>query len=158
MVGQDQDTHSPIDTRHHNEMSGSEVDAMNSLQCDICGVKLRNAAAAQIHAEKTEHQAFSESEEKIKPLTEEEKKAKLQDLRDKLAAKRKVEADKELENVKKNASIERKKTQESAELIEELKHKEELKVIAAKKKEKEQDLLAKQRMPPRSMTSPRLEY
>ena len=79
-------------------------------------------------------------------LTEEEKKAKLQDLREKLAKKRQLEADKELENTKKNAAIERKKTQESAEIIEELQRKEELKQIAAKKKEKEDDLKAKQRV------------
>lgn len=79
----------------------------NSLQCDICGVKLRDTSAAQIHAEKTEHQAFSESTEEIKSLTEEEKKAKLQELREKLAAKRKLQADEELENLKKNAAIER---------------------------------------------------
>lgn len=81
-----------------------------------------------------------------KALTEEEKQAKLQELREKLAAKRKLEADKELENVKKNSAIERKKTQESGEIIEELKRKEELKQIAAKRKEKEDDLKAKQRV------------
>lgn len=117
----------------------------NSLQCDVCLVKLRNAAAAQLHAEKTDHQAFSESTEEIKPLTEEEKKAKLQELREKLALKRKLEAEKEAENLKKNASIERKKTQESAEMIDSLQRKEELKAIAARKKEKEDDLKAKQR-------------
>lgn len=114
-----------------------------SLQCDVCGLKFRNAPAAQLHAEKTEHQAFSESVEEIKPLTEEEKKAKLQDLRDKLAVKRKLEAEKELENTKKNAVIERKKTQESADVIEQLKRKEELKQIANRKKEKEEEAKAK---------------
>lgn len=122
----------------------SEELSANSLQCDICLVQLRNTAAAQIHAEKTDHQSFSESTTVIKPLTEEEKKAKLQDLREKLAAKRKLEAEGELENLKKNAVIERKKTQESSEVIEALQRKEELKAIAAKKKEKEDDLKAKQ--------------
>lgn len=37
-----------------------------SLSCDICGVRLRNAVAAQVHAEKTDHQSFSESTEEIK--------------------------------------------------------------------------------------------
>lgn len=35
-----------------------------------------------------EHTDFSESTEEIKPLTEEEKKAKLEELRERLAAKR----------------------------------------------------------------------
>ncbi|CCG84723.1 protein of unknown function [Taphrina deformans PYCC 5710] len=123
-------------------MSEAEIQA-NSFVCDECGASLRNSAAVQLHAEKTEHQSFSESVEVIQPLTEEEKKIKLQELREKLAAKRKIEADKELENVKKNASIERKKTQESAEMIEDLQRKEQLKVIAAKKKEKEEDQKAR---------------
>ena len=40
----------------------------NSLQCDDCGKQLRNAAAAQLHAEKTQHQSFSESTEIIKRM------------------------------------------------------------------------------------------
>lgn len=121
-----------------------EEPTANSLQCDICQVQLRNTAAAQIHAEKTDHQSFSESTTVIKPLTEEEKKAKLQELRERLAAKRKAEAEVELENQKKNAVIERKKNQESSEVVEALQRKEELKAIAARKKEKEDDLKAKQ--------------
>jgi hypothetical protein len=41
----------------------------NSLKCDDCGRFFRNADAAQMHAEKSGHQNFSESTEKIKPLT-----------------------------------------------------------------------------------------
>ena len=59
-----------------------------SLVCNDCGRRLRSQAQAEFHASKTGHIDFSESTEEIAPLTEEEKKAKLEDLRAKLAAKR----------------------------------------------------------------------
>jgi hypothetical protein len=59
-----------------------------SLVCNECGKKFRSQAQAEFHASKTEHTDFSESTEAIAPLTEEEKKAKLEELRKKLAEKR----------------------------------------------------------------------
>lgn len=59
-----------------------------SLVCGDCGRKLRSHAQAEFHATKTGHVDFSESTEEIAPLTEEEKKAKLEELRRKLAEKR----------------------------------------------------------------------
>lgn len=59
-----------------------------SLVCNDCGRHLRSHAQAEFHASKTGHINFSESTESIKPLTEEEKKAKLEELRQKAAAKR----------------------------------------------------------------------
>lgn len=59
-----------------------------SLVCNDCGRQLRSHAQAEFHASKTGHINFSESTESIKPLTEEEKKAKLEELRQKAAAKR----------------------------------------------------------------------
>ncbi len=47
-----------------------------------------DSAAAEFHAVKTQHQNFSESTAAIKPLTEEEKKAKLAELKERLAKKR----------------------------------------------------------------------
>ncbi|ORY83089.1 hypothetical protein BCR37DRAFT_386970 [Protomyces lactucae-debilis] len=134
----------PVESPTPAQIEDSEE--ANSLQCDDCGKKLRNAQAAQVHAETTQHVNFSESTETIKPLTEEEKAAKLQMLKERLAAKRAKQAEEELEQGKKNAAIERKKTQESAEAIEQLKRKEELNAIAAKKREKQEDLKAKQRV------------
>lgn len=59
-----------------------------SLVCTDCGRKLRSHAQAELHASKTSHMNFSESTEEIAPLTEEEKRAKLEELRAKAAAKR----------------------------------------------------------------------
>jgi DNA repair exonuclease SbcCD ATPase subunit len=59
-----------------------------SLVCNDCGKKFRGQSQAEFHASKSGHVDFSESTEEIAPLTEDQKKAKLAELREKLAAKR----------------------------------------------------------------------
>ncbi|KAL3874132.1 hypothetical protein ACJMK2_037185 [Sinanodonta woodiana] len=59
-----------------------------SLMCDECGKRFRNEDEVQFHAAKTNHTSFSESTEDIKPLTEEEKRAQVQKLQEKLKQKR----------------------------------------------------------------------
>ena len=59
-----------------------------SMVCNDCGKKFRGMAQAQFHAEKTGHDDFAESAEELAPLTEEEKKERLAELKEKLAEKR----------------------------------------------------------------------
>lgn len=59
-----------------------------SLVCNECGKKFRSHAQAEFHASKSEHVDFSESTEEIAPLTEEQKKQRLDELRERLAEKR----------------------------------------------------------------------
>lgn len=73
-----------------------------SLVCNECGKKFRSQAQAEFHASKTEHVDFSESTEEIAPLTEEEKTAKLEALREKLAAKRANQVDEDKAERKRN--------------------------------------------------------
>lgn len=96
------------------------MEEAKSIKCSECGKTFRSQATASFHAEKSGHQEFEESTEEvsgglspgagrltctchclpspllltpqIKPLTEEEKKAKLEELRAKLAAKRAVQS------------------------------------------------------------------
>ena len=74
----------------------------HSLVCGECGRKLRSHAQAEVHATKTGHVDFSESTEEIAPLTEEEKKAKLEELRRKLAEKRSGTSEQDKLDKKKN--------------------------------------------------------
>ncbi|XP_046343437.1 UBX domain-containing protein 1-like [Haliotis rufescens] len=67
---------------------GEENMQARSLKCDECGKLLRSEMDAQAHAARTQHASFSESTEEIKPLTDEEKKQKLQDLQDRLKQRR----------------------------------------------------------------------
>lgn len=73
-----------------------------SFVCNDCGVKLRSHAQMEFHATKSGHVDFAESTEEMAPLTEAEKKAKLEELRAKLAAKRAGASDQDKIDKKKN--------------------------------------------------------
>lgn len=73
-----------------------------SLVCNDCGKKFRSQAQAEFHASKSQHVDFSESTEEIAPLTEDQKKQKLQELRERLAAKRSVQQVQDKADEKKN--------------------------------------------------------
>ncbi|XP_058056154.1 UBX domain-containing protein 1-B [Anopheles bellator] len=59
-----------------------------SLKCDECGKLFKSQEEVEFHAAKTQHSSFSESTEEKKPLTEEEKKAQLALLEEKMKRKR----------------------------------------------------------------------
>ncbi|KAL2852814.1 hypothetical protein BJY01DRAFT_232472 [Aspergillus pseudoustus] len=135
-----------------NDGEGEEGPALKpgeearSLVCNECGKKFRSQAQAEFHASKTEHVDFSESTEEIAPLTEEEKKARLQDLRERLAAKRAGQSEQDKIDKKRNEEIRRKATKESHDAKEELQRKQMLKEAALKKKEKQDEIEAKRRV------------
>ncbi|EFQ98738.1 hypothetical protein MGYG_01756 [Nannizzia gypsea CBS 118893] len=117
-----------------------------SLVCNECGKRFRSQAQAEFHASKTEHVDFSESTEEIAPLTEEEKKAKLEDLRQRLAEKRQKMSEQDKQDQKRNEEIRRKSTKETQDMKEELQRKEQLKEAAKKKREKQEEVEAKARI------------
>ncbi|KAF7798704.1 hypothetical protein EIP86_009928 [Pleurotus ostreatoroseus] len=108
-----------------------------------CGKIFRNTALAQFHAEKSGHDQFEESTEEIKPLTEEEKKQKLAELREKMTAKRAAKAKEDEKEARANEAIRRKSGKDINELREELKQKEILKEAEAKRREKLEDAKAR---------------
>jgi hypothetical protein len=73
-----------------------------SLVCNDCGKKFRSTAQAEFHASKTQHVDFSESTEELAPLTEDQKKERLNELREKLAAKRAVQSEQDKIDQKRN--------------------------------------------------------
>jgi hypothetical protein len=54
------------------------VGEAKSIKCSECGKILKSAAFASFHAEKSGHTNFEESTEEVKPLSEEEKKERLE--------------------------------------------------------------------------------
>ncbi|KAK5046141.1 hypothetical protein LTR84_008598 [Exophiala bonariae] len=117
-----------------------------SLVCNECGKKFRGTAQAEFHASKSGHTDFAESTEEIAPLTEEEKKAKLNELREKLAAKRGLQAEQDKVDQKRNEQINRKKTKETEDMKEQLKVREQIKDAEKKRREKQADIDAKKRI------------
>lgn len=117
-----------------------------SMVCNECGKKFRSMAQAEFHASKTEHVDFSESTEEIAPLTEEEKKAKLDELRAKSAEKKAKQAIQDKEEQRKNEKIRMKSTKEVQDIKEKLAQQEQIKAAAAKRQEKLNDIAAKKRI------------
>ncbi|TAQ91518.1 hypothetical protein B7494_g224 [Chlorociboria aeruginascens] len=123
-----------------------EGEIAKSMVCDECGKKFRSMAQAEFHAEKTEHTNFSESTEEIAPLTEEEKKQRLDELRAKMADKKAKQALLDKEEQKKNEKIRMKSTREIQDAKEDLAKKEQIKAAAAKRQEKLNDIAAKNKV------------
>lgn len=84
----------PTPVNETTSTSTEEAEA-KSLRCDECGKLFKNQEEVEFHAAKTNHSSFSESTEEKKPLTEEEKKAQLVLLEERLKLKRKEREDRE---------------------------------------------------------------
>ncbi|KAI1402038.1 ubiquitin-related domain-containing protein [Hypoxylon fuscum] len=145
-----QDT--PMEELLEEEESGTNVAKLEddtvamSLVCNECGKKFRSQGEAEFHANKSGHADFAESTEQIAPLTEEEKKQRLEDLRERVKAKRAGQAAVDKEEQKRNEQIKRKATKETQELKEELQRKEQMKEAAKKRQEKQDEIDAKKRI------------
>ncbi|KAG6252597.1 hypothetical protein E4U23_008638 [Claviceps purpurea] len=141
---QDDDDEEDAETKA--KIAELETGNARSLVCNECGKRFRNHDLATFHATKTEHTDFSESTEEIAPLTEEQKKAKLDELRERLKAKRSVQSEQDKEDARRNEQIRQKSTKESHDLKEELARKEQIKEAARKRQEKQDDMDAKKRI------------
>ncbi|RCH95552.1 hypothetical protein CU097_011489 [Rhizopus azygosporus] len=115
----------------------------SSLICNDCQKLFRDATGAERHAARTGHQNFAESTEVIKPLTEEEKKQKLAELRSRMAEKRAIREAQEAAERKEAERIRRKAGKDITAAKEELQAKEIKQAFEMKKKEKELDRIAK---------------
>ena len=132
---------------HPEDTDMPEPDAQaKSMVCNDCGKKFRGMAQAQFHAEKSGHDDFAESAEELAPLTEEEKKAKLEELRERLKEKRAGQEEEDRKANKRNEEIKKKHTKEHEDAKEELQRKEQMKEAAKKKQEKADDIAAKKRI------------
>ena len=148
----DKNSEKSIDELKEEEQSSTEAgmpeaDAQaKSMVCNDCGKKFRGMAQAQFHAEKTGHADFAESAEELAPLTEDEKKARLEELKQKLAAKRAGQAEEDIAANKRNEEIRKKHTKEHEDAKEDLQRKEQMKEAAKKKQEKADEVAAKKRI------------
>ncbi|RVX67553.1 hypothetical protein B0A52_08906 [Exophiala mesophila] len=123
-----------------------DAEQAKSLVCNECGKKFRGTAQAEFHASKSGHTDFAESTEEIAPLTEEEKKQKLAELREKMALKRAAQAEQDKADQRRNEQINRKKTKETEDMKEQLRVKEQIKEAEKKRQEKLADIEAKKRI------------
>lgn len=143
--GDDENIDEPIgDEELVDDQEGST--GSNCLVCNDCGSKFTSVPFAQLHAAKTGHEDFAESTEAIPTLTEEQKKERLAQLRQKLAEKRKQDAVKRDEEEKQNELIRRKATKDTAEIKKQLEEKEAKKALDERMRQRQEDFIQKERI------------
>ncbi|SCV73172.1 BQ2448_7097 [Microbotryum intermedium] len=114
-----------------------------SLTCTDCGKRFRNHALASYHGEKSGHDNFEESTEEIAPLTEEERKAKLAELQERMLAKKKLQQAKDREEALKNDAIRRKAGKDQAQIKADMQLKAAQQEAAQRAKDKLEDAKAR---------------
>lgn len=117
-----------------------------SIKCEDCGKLFKNSLEIEFHATKSGHSNFAESTEEKKPLTEEEKKAQLALIEEKLARKRA-----EKEELEKVEALEREKNRiksgkDMAEARRKLEEEEMKKIVEQRKREKAEEKAARDRV------------
>ncbi|BEJ12024.1 hypothetical protein CspHIS471_0204840 [Cutaneotrichosporon sp. HIS471] len=128
---------------HGEEANIPDVGEAKSIKCSECGKTFRSQATASFHAEKSGHTDFEESTEEIKPLTAEEKAAKLVHLKDLLVAKRAAQFKEEEKASRANEALRRKAGQDQGRVKEEMEAKELERDAARKRADKIADQKAR---------------
>lgn len=136
----------PADGNQASAAAPAQEAVPKSAPCNESTKSSRDMDLAMYHADKSGHEDFSESTQEIKPLTEEEKKAKLEELRAKAAKKRAAQEEQYAQERRANEILRRKAGQEASQAREELERKERIKEAERKRRERMDDLAAKERV------------
>lgn len=127
------------------DVSGGAAVA-KSLKCDDCGKVLKDQTEVEYHAAKTGHSNFSESTEEKKALTEDEKKAQLALIEEKLKQKRVEREEREKADA---LERERNRIRSGKDMTEARRRMEEIemkKIVDQCKREKEEEKAARDRV------------
>ncbi|KAJ1653427.1 UBX domain-containing protein 1 [Dispira simplex] len=117
-----------------------------SLRCNECEKNFKSVTEAEYHASKTGHTDFAESIETVKPLTAEEKAQRLVQLKKRMAEKKAERLAREAEEERERERLRRASGREFTKVKEDIVEKQILRDIEAKKREKREDQLARQRI------------
>ncbi|KAJ2799458.1 hypothetical protein H4R20_004431 [Coemansia guatemalensis] len=128
------------------EAATTESQEAKSIKCSECGKLFKNEDHAQFHAVKSGHTGFAQSTEAIKPLTEAEKKQKLDELQVKLKEKRKKDAEAEKKRLQGNEILRRKGGKYDSENKEKLKEQQTKRELAENQRLKREDQEAARRI------------
>ncbi|XP_028417840.1 UBX domain-containing protein 1-like [Dendronephthya gigantea] len=143
------------DENHEQETNGGAVELTNeqsasaqaqSLKCEECGKLLKTEAQVQMHAARTGHQNFAESTEEIRPLTEEEKKAQLVKLQEKIVEKRQERQEKEKQENVEREKIRRKTGKEMTNFKQKFEMQEAQKIAEQRRREKLEEKKLRQKL------------
>ncbi|VDK72703.1 unnamed protein product [Onchocerca ochengi] len=129
-----------------SKSSSVEAPQSMSFKCDVCGKQLADDQAVMFHAARTKHEAFSESTEVMKPLTEEEKKERLAALQKRLKEARAKKEEEEKRETLEKEKRRRLEGKSMAKIEEERKEMEMRKMVEEKKREKHEEMEARKRV------------
>ncbi|CAL2029721.1 unnamed protein product [Caenorhabditis brenneri] len=118
----------------------------SSYKCTDCGKILANEDAVMFHATKTKHENFTESTEEIKPLTAEEKAAKVLEIREKIKVHQEKKAKLEAEEAREK---ERKRREDGKAMVahkEAARDREIREAAEQRRREKNEDEIARKRV------------
>lgn len=133
----------PESSTTQESAEGAEV---KSFKCDECGKLLRDKDEMEYHAAKTDHSNFSESTEEKKPLTEEEKKAQLALLEERMKQKRKEREEREKAEALERERVRIKSGKEMQDAKLRLQEQEMQKLVEQRRREKIEDQKARERV------------
>lgn len=126
--------------------SPTEPEVAKSIKCNECNKLFKSQIEVEFHASKSGHSDFSESTEEKKPLTEEEKKEQLSKLEDRLKQKRLERELKEKEEKIEREKLRIKSGKDLAEARRKIEEDEMKKLVAQRKREKEEERLLRERV------------
>lgn len=117
-----------------------------SLKCDECGKLFKSQDEVEFHAAKTQHSSFSESTEEKKPLTEEEKKAQLALLEEKMKRKRQEREENERKEALERERLRIKSGKDMLEAKRRMEEQEMKKIMDQRRREKAEEKAARDRV------------
>lgn len=126
--------------------SAADPPVAKSLKCDECGKLFKSQDEVEFHAAKTQHSSFSESTEEKKPLTEEEKKAQLALLEEKMKRKRQEREENEKKEAQERERLRIKSGKDMLEAKRKLEETEMKKVMDQRRREKMEEKAARDRV------------
>ncbi|CAF4894069.1 unnamed protein product [Pieris macdunnoughi] len=135
----------PASSSETTSTADAEVEA-KSFKCEDCGKLFKNQDEMEFHAAKTNHSNFSESTEEKKPLTEEEKKAQLALLEDRMKQKRKEREEREKAEALERERLRIKSGKDLQEAKLRLQEQEMQKLVEQRRREKMEDQKARDRV------------
>ncbi|GAB0092237.1 UBX domain-containing protein 1 [Sergentomyia squamirostris] len=136
-----------VSTESTDKGAESGADSVaKSIKCDECGRQFQSSVEVEYHAVKSGHSSFSESTEEKKPLTEEEKKAQLQLLEEKLKQKRQEREEKEKVEALEKEKVRIRSGKDLLEARRKMEEVEMAKLVEARKREKLEEKMARDRV------------
>ncbi|KAF6211209.1 hypothetical protein GE061_014324 [Apolygus lucorum] len=129
-----------------SDKTAETSETAKSIKCEECGKLFKSQLEVEFHATKSGHSQFSESTEEKKPLTDEEKRQQMALLEQKLKEKKKEREEKEKEEA---LAREKNRIRSGKEIVaakKKLEDEELKKAIELRKREKEADKQARQKI------------